>query len=282
MTGSTCRRCGTEPRAGARFCDACGSLIVALDTPAEHKLVTVLFADVVRSMIWPRSWIPSDCATSWVISSTRAASSNATAARSTIHRRRHHGVVRCAGHVRGSRGTRMRGGAGNSTGGGAARRRHSGQARPRTRFRVGLDSGDVVVGQIGSTSTVYTAIGAHVGMAQRMESVAPPGGVMLSETTSRLVEHAAVLGAVEMVTVKGAATPVRARRLRAMSATRTLAGRREATLIGRNRERELPSQTCSTKRSAHEVVSSECPGLLVSARAGSAAIWSPPPARCRW
>ncbi|KRE28509.1 hypothetical protein ASG82_07300 [Mycobacterium sp. Soil538] len=105
--------------------------------------------------------------------------------------------------------------------------------------RVGLDSGDVVVGQIGSTSTVYTAIGAHVGMAQRMESVAPPGGVMLSETTSRLVEHAAVLGAVEMVTVKGAATPVRARRLQAMSATRTLAARREATLIGRNREREL-------------------------------------------
>ena len=27
-------------------------------------------------------------------------------------------------------------------------------------------------------------------MAQRMESVAPPGGVMLSESTARLVEHA--------------------------------------------------------------------------------------------
>lgn len=50
MTGSACRRCGTEPRAGARFCDACGSPIVVVDTPAEHKQVTVLFADVVRSM----------------------------------------------------------------------------------------------------------------------------------------------------------------------------------------------------------------------------------------
>ncbi|MDT5064469.1 MAG: adenylate cyclase, partial [Mycobacterium sp.] len=50
MTGLACRTCGTEPRAGARFCDACGSPIVALDVPAEHKQVTVLFADVVRSM----------------------------------------------------------------------------------------------------------------------------------------------------------------------------------------------------------------------------------------
>ena len=31
-------------------------------------------------------------------------------------------------------------------------------------------------------------------MAQRMESVAPPGGVMLSESTARLVEHMVVLG----------------------------------------------------------------------------------------
>ena len=41
---------------------------------------------------------------------------------------------------------------------------------------------------LGSISVGYTAIGEQVGMAQRMESVAPPGGVMLSESTSRLVE----------------------------------------------------------------------------------------------
>src|SRR5271166_2790798 len=50
MTGSACRNCGTEPRAGARFCDACGSPIEAVATPAEHKQITVLFTDVVRSM----------------------------------------------------------------------------------------------------------------------------------------------------------------------------------------------------------------------------------------
>lgn len=35
-------------------------------------------------------------------------------------------------------------------------------------------------------------------MAQRMESVAPSGGVMVSESTARLVENSAVLGEPEM------------------------------------------------------------------------------------
>ena len=48
-------------------------------------------------------------------------------------------------------------------------------------LRVGLNSGQVIAGEIGSGTFGYTAIGEQVGMAQRMESVAPPGGVMLSE-----------------------------------------------------------------------------------------------------
>ena len=44
-----CRSCGSEPRPGARFCDACGSAI-AESQHAEYKQVTVLFADVVHSM----------------------------------------------------------------------------------------------------------------------------------------------------------------------------------------------------------------------------------------
>ena len=46
-------------------------------------------------------------------------------------------------------------------------------------------------------------------MAQRMESVAPPGGVMLSESTARLVEHTVMLGEPEQVRIKGAEEPVR-------------------------------------------------------------------------
>ena len=42
-------------------------------------------------------------------------------------------------------------------------------------LRVGLNSGQVIAGEIGSGSFGYTAIGEQVGMAQRMESVAAAG-----------------------------------------------------------------------------------------------------------
>ena len=46
-----CGRCGTGPiRDGARFCDVCGAPTATTPEPAEYKQVTVLFADVVRSM----------------------------------------------------------------------------------------------------------------------------------------------------------------------------------------------------------------------------------------
>jgi class 3 adenylate cyclase len=52
-------------------------------------------------------------------------------------------------------------------------------------------------------------VGLTVGMARRMESVAPPGGEMLSESTARLIEHAATLKDTELLRIKGADKPVR-------------------------------------------------------------------------
>ena len=56
-----------------------------------------------------------------------------------------------------------------------------------------------------------------MGYAQRMESVAPPGGVMLSEASARLVEGVVELGDPELVRIKGADDPVPARRLLAIA-----------------------------------------------------------------
>ena len=95
------------------------------------------------------------------------------------------------------------------------------------RLRVGLNSGRVIAGEIGSGPTAYTAVGEQVGLAQRMESVAPPGGVLLTESTARLVEHTTVLGAPEWVYVKGAEEPLPARRLLGAAADRGRIGRRE-------------------------------------------------------
>ena len=69
-------------------------------------------------------------------------------------------------------------------------------------------------------------------MAQRMESAAPPGGVMLSGSTARLVENPVSLEEPELVAIKGADAPVPARRLLAIGGA---SGRRrsESPLVGR-------------------------------------------------
>jgi class 3 adenylate cyclase len=84
------------------------------------------------------------------------------------------------------------------------------------RLRVGLNSGPVLFGDFGPAAVGSTAIGEAVGFAQRMEAVAPPGGVLVSEATARLVDGAAVLGPTELVCVKGVDRPVPARRLLAV------------------------------------------------------------------
>ena len=45
-----CAACGAELRENNKFCHQCGARITLSPEPAEYKQVTVLFADVVRSM----------------------------------------------------------------------------------------------------------------------------------------------------------------------------------------------------------------------------------------
>ena len=104
------------------------------------------------------------------------------------------------------------------------------------RLRVGLNSGQVIAGEIGSGAFGYTAVGEQVGMAQRMESVAPPGGVMLSASTAWLVDGVAALGEPQMVEIKGADEPVLARRLLGMGERHHAGERAESNLVGRRWE----------------------------------------------
>ena len=116
------------------------------------------------------------------------------------------------------------------------------------RLRVGLNSGQVIACDVGSKSLGYTAIGEQVGMAQRMESVAPAGGVMLSESTARLVEHAAVLAEPEMAHIKGCEQPVPACQLLGMAVQAGRIGRSDTTLVGR--QWEMSTVTGMLERSA--------------------------------
>ncbi len=102
-------------------------------------------------------------------------------------------------------------------------------------LRIGLNSGQVIAGEVGSASLGYTTMGEQVGVAQRMESVAPPGGVMLSASTARLVDGAAALSEPESVRIKGVDEGVPVCRLLGMREDRTVR-RAESNLVGRRWE----------------------------------------------
>src|SRR5271163_347348 len=239
MTAATaCHTCGTEPREGARFCDGCGAPVAEQDTSAEYKQVTVLFADVVHSM---------DIAAAVGAERLReimAELANRCAAvvqrfGGTVDKFTGDGIMAVFGAPMALEDHAVRAclaaqGIQEETARLAAEVKD--RDRLNLRLRVGLNSGQVIAGEIGSGPFGYTAVGEQVGLAQRMESVAPSGGVMLSESTARLVEGAATLSEFELVEIKGAEAPVPARRLLGMGGGHRAVGRAESNLVGRRWE----------------------------------------------
>lgn len=233
-----CAACESPVSTSAKFCSECGAAVAQSIHPAEYKHVTVLFADVVRSM---------DIAAAVGPERLREIMTDL--------------VERCAAVIR-----RYEGTVDKFTGDGlmavfgapAALEDHAASAclaalglqeeaerlavdiaqrdGVELRLRVGLNSGRVITGEMGSGAFGYTAIGEQVGIAQRMEAVAAPGAVMLSASTARLVDDVAVLGDPERVLIKGADEPVVARRLISIGKVHRPDRRDEAPLVGRRWE----------------------------------------------
>src|SRR5678809_1240539 len=89
-------------------------------------------------------------------------------------------------------------------------------------MRIGLNSGEVVVGKIGDDLRMdYTAQGHTVGLAQRMEALAESGHICLSEHTARLVEGYFRLQDLGRTVVRGVREPVRLSELEAVGSFRT-------------------------------------------------------------
>src|SRR6478736_5381915 len=238
MTAATsCRTCGTEPLENARFCHRCGSPVAELATNAEYKQVTVLFADVVHSMDIAAAVDPErlrEILTDVVNRSTAVVKRYG----GTLSQFTGDGIMAVFGAPVTLEDHAVRAclaalGIQEETDGLAAEVNvHDGVDLA---LRVGLNSGQVIAGEIGSGTLGYTAIGEQVGLAQRMESVAPLGGVMLSASTARLVDGAAAVGELELVRIKGADEPVPARRLLGMRQGRPVS-RAESNLVGRRWE----------------------------------------------
>ena len=78
-------------------------------------------------------------------------------------------------------------------------------------LRIGINTGPVVVGRIGDDLRMdYTAQGETVNLAARLQAVARPGSVLISEGTSELVHGYFVTEAPQSFQVKGIAAPVQA------------------------------------------------------------------------
>ena len=235
---AACRTCGVEPLENARFCHGCGAPLAEAKVHAEYKQVTVLFADVVHSM---------DIAAAVGAERLREIMADLVDGSADI-------VARYGGTVDKFTGDGIMAvfGAPVALEDHAVRaclaalevQQRAAQLAAEVhrednidfRLRVGLNSGEVIAGDVSSRAMGYTAVGEHVGLAQRMESAAPPGGVMLSESTARLVQHAAVLSDPETVHIRGSDLPVPARRLLGMETPHATVVRGESPLVGRRWE----------------------------------------------
>ena len=88
--------------------------------------------------------------------------------------------------------------------------------------RMGLNSGEVVVGKIGDDLRMdYTAQGHTVGLAARMEQLAEPGKVLLTEHTGQLVSGFFALRDLGPSAVKGVSGPLRLYELEGVGRLRT-------------------------------------------------------------
>ena len=229
MTPVSCPSCRHENPAGARFCNACGGPLAAPRpyTPhhlvekilasksaleGERKPVTVLFADVVRSMelaerVDPEEWhglmdrlfrILADGVHRYEGTINQYTGDGVMALFGAPIAHEDHAQRACAAALELAR---------DLAGFGDEVRRESGQ---ELAVRMGLNSGEVVVGRIGDDLRMdYTAQGHVVGLAARVQQLAPAGGVSLTEHTARLVEGFFGLLDRGEHSLKGASVPVR-------------------------------------------------------------------------
>jgi len=108
-------------------------------------------------------------------------------------------------------------------------------------IRIGLNSGEVVVSSIGSDSHMnYTAVGATVHLAARMEQTASPGTIRITDNVAQLVEGQIDVKPLGPIPVKGLVHPVEAFEVVGAGSLRTRfqasAARGLARFVGRGHE----------------------------------------------
>src|ERR1700683_3397877 len=128
----------------------------------------------------------------------------------------------------------------------------------RPQMRIGVNSGLAVVTQIRGENAATTALGDTVNLASRLQTLAKPGTVYLSEATHRLVQGLVETTFAGAHAIKGKAEPQKVYRLDSIrqGATRFEAAveRGLSAYVGRERELEMLERAFAEARSALSVV----------------------------
>jgi adenylate cyclase len=170
MTAATaCRPCGTELCKSARFCDGCGAPVIEQDTRAEYKQVTVLFANVVHSMDIAAA-VGAERVREIMTGLADCCAAVVQRYGGTVHKFTGDGIMAVFGAPMALEDHAVRAClAALCVQEEAKRLAVDVHARDGVdlQLRVGLNSGEVIAGEIGSGPFGYTAVSEQVGMAQR-------------------------------------------------------------------------------------------------------------------
>jgi class 3 adenylate cyclase len=123
--------------------------------------------------------------------------------------------------------------------------------------RVGVNTGEVVVRSIttGDGKTEYTPIGHSTSLAARLQTLANPGSVAISEAVRKLVEGYFALKPLGPARIKGVSEPVNVYEVTGLGPLRTrlqrAAGRGLTKFVGREREMEALRAAVEQAKSGH-------------------------------
>jgi class 3 adenylate cyclase/tetratricopeptide (TPR) repeat protein len=236
---TACAKCGAELPAGARFCAACGSRVAESASAAEErKLATVLFADLVGSTEFGASHDP-ERIRAQLERFYDAMAAEVDVAGGTVEKFAGDAVMAAFGapaahedHAERALHCAL-----------AMQRRLAELFGEELSLRIGVNTGDVVVGRPRAGSSFVT--GDAVNVAARLEQAAAPGEVLVGERTAAAARGAFEFAEPTTVEAKGKPGGVSSRRLvRALSLMRPrgVRGLRDA-FVGRESELALLQAT---------------------------------------
>ena len=234
-----CSVCGTTNPDDARFCLRCGNALAGRATEGERRIVTMLFCDVVGSTAMaerldPEAW------TEIMNEVFELLMAPIRRYEGTLARLMGDAIFAFFGAPTAHEDDPTRAVSAGLEIVDAIRAYRDGHDA-ELNVRVGINTGPVVVGEVGSDVRVeYTAMGDAVNVAARMEQTADPGSVQITADTAGLVRGSFDLGPARDVQVRGKEDPVVAHQV--LGRARPAAGMHVSgatPLVGRDHEMSI-------------------------------------------